>query len=66
MLTMRSAHCITVFMNSSKMSLDSLDRPYLILLQITSFRFKSYLQRCIYLCLSPFLKNIHEVREVEQ
>ena len=35
MLTMRSAHCIC-FMDPSKISLD---RPYLILLQITSFRF---------------------------
>ena len=37
MLTMRSAHWLAfVCMDSSKISLD---RPYLILLQMTSFRF---------------------------
>ena len=43
-------HTVFVFMNSSKISLD---RPHLILLQITSFRF----------CLSPFLKNIQQVEQ---
>ena len=37
MLTMRSAHCICFYGQSVKISF--IHRPYLILLQITSFRF---------------------------
>ena len=59
MLTMRSTLCIC-FYDSSKISLHQAD---LILLQITSFRFKSYLQRCICFSLSPFLKNVQEVEQ---
>ena len=45
-------------MDSSKISLD---RPYLILLKITFFAFKSPLQCCICFCLPLFLKSIQEV-----
>ena len=40
----------------------SLDRICLILLQITYFRFEKLSQLCIRFCLSPFLKNIQEVK----
>ena len=54
-------HTVFVLMNSSKISLD---RPDLILLQITSLRFqKLFTALYMLLFITIFVKNIQEVKQ---
>ena len=58
MLTMCPAHCICFY----EFKQDQLRSTRFNSIK-NLFDFKSYLQRCICFCLSPFLKNIQEVEQ---